>query len=230
MLSLLLFLVTLAITTLFYEISTRYIDQFVGSHFLQGPDTATVWGWIKYQGWCILKWISMIISRIIAFYLAFLAAYSLTTPGYCLLSTSVEKMHADIREEGFSLHGILIDILEGCKIGLFGLLVTCLALAINFIPAIGQILVFLLYGYYSSLMFIDYPASRRHWSLGRKIDWLRRHSFTALRLGLLPAVISMIPMVNVFLMALLFPLFTVHATLNFQALESAGDRQAAPSL
>jgi CysZ protein len=34
-------------------------------------------------------------------------------------------------------------------------------------------------------------------------------------------VVSLVPIVNIFLMALLFPLFTVHTTLNFIALEQA---------
>jgi len=231
-LSLLLFLITLAVTALFYEMSIHYFDQFAGSHFIQGPETATIWEWIKHQGWLILTWISLIISRIIAFYVAFLAAYSLTMPGYCLLSASAEKIHSGSGESGeaFSVHGLLVDILEGCKIGLFGLAVTAFALALNVIPGAGQILVFLIYSFYSSLMFIDYPASRRHWSLGSKLFWLGRHPLTALRLGVLPAIISMIPVVNIFLMALLFPLFTVHSTLNFLALAPAPDRKPAPNL
>jgi len=32
-------------------------------------------------------------------------------------------------------------------------------------------------------------------------------------------VISMIPLLNVFLMALFFPLFTIHVTLNFLVIE-----------
>jgi CysZ protein len=70
-------------------------------------------------------------------------------------------------------------------------------------------------------MFIDYPASRRRWSLGRKILWLRTHNTRALRIGVLPALISIIPVVNIFAIALLFPLLTIHATLNFSAIELA---------
>jgi CysZ protein len=68
-------------------------------------------------------------------------------------------------------------------------------------------------------MFIDYPASRRRWSLGRKIQWIRENGSFSLRLGLIPALASMIPLLNLILMALIFPLFTVHATLNFYIIE-----------
>jgi CysZ protein len=70
-------------------------------------------------------------------------------------------------------------------------------------------------------MFIDYPASRRRWSLGRKIGWLRKNGISAFWLGIVPAVVSLVPLVNIIFMALIFPLFTVHATLNFRALEQA---------
>ena len=224
-LSLLLFIITLGITWVFYELSTHLVDRFVGSHFIQGPDPGTVWGWIKYQGWAFFKWIFMIISRIISFYIAFLVAYCLTTPGYCFLSASVEKIHSG-REiaDSFSLQGLTLDLREGAKIGLFGIGVTCLALVVNFIPGIGQVLVFLLYRFYSCLRFSDYPASRRRWSLGKKITWLKDNSFRAFRLGFIPALISMIPVLNVFLMALFFPLLTVHATLNFSSLDTAGEQ------
>ncbi|MGD9949390.1 MAG: EI24 domain-containing protein, partial [Desulfobulbus sp.] len=89
----------------------------------------------------------------------------------------------------------------------------------NFIPVAGQAAVFCIYAFYSALMFVDYPASRYRWSLGRKLSWLRHHHNQAFRLGLFPAMISMVPLLNVFLMALLFPLFTVHTTLNFLAIE-----------
>ena len=224
-LSLLLFIITLGITWVFYEISTHLVDRFVGSYFTKGPDAGTLWGWIKYQGWALFKWIFIIISRIISFYIAFLVAYCLTTPGYCFLSASVEKIHSG-REiaDSFSLHGLILDLREGAKIGMFGIGVTCCALVVNFIPGVGQVIVFLLYSFYSCLMFIDYPASRRRWPLGKKIAWLKDNSFRAFRLGFLPALISMIPVLNVFLMALFFPLLTVHATLNFSSLDTPGDQ------
>jgi CysZ protein len=76
-------------------------------------------------------------------------------------------------------------------------------------------------------MFLDYPTSRRRWSLGRKIGWINQHRMAAFYLGILPAVVSLIPILNIFLMALLFPLLTVHATLNFSARQQAENKGAA---
>ena len=70
------------------------------------------------------------------------------------------------------MRGVATDLVEGVKIGLYGILVSLAALFVSFIPVIGLVIVFLIYTFYSALMFIDYPASRRRWTLGRKITWL----------------------------------------------------------
>lgn len=222
--SVLLFLITIVLTWIGYQFTVGYIDQWTGNFTAAAPAADGILGWVKHKGWLIGSWLFLIISRIVAFYLAFLFAYSLSTPGYVFLSTAAEKMYAGEHfdaDENFSVIGFFSDIFEGIKIAFFGILVTIIALFVNFIPVIGQVIVFLLYTYYSALMFVDYPASRRHWSLGRKIIWLRTHSSTAFRLGIFPALVSMIPIVNIFAIALLFPLLTVHTTLNFSAIELA---------
>lgn len=220
--SLLLFVATIFCTWIGYQLATNLVDQLTSGFFSTPPETATVLGWIQHKGWLILKWLYFFISRVVAFYLAFMLAYTITSPGYSFLSTSAERMQAGERfeeDDGFTIGGIILDLFEGLKIAAFGLIVTIGALAANFIPIIGQIIAFLLITYYSALMFLDYPASRRRWSLARKIGWLKTYRAHAFRLGLLPALVSMIPIVNIFLMAMLFPFLTVHATLNFTSLE-----------
>lgn len=218
------FLVALtgAFTWLGYMESIRLVDGWTGNFFINPPQTAGLWGWFVGKGWLVLKYLFLALSRVVAFYLAFLLAYCLTCPGYVFLATATEKKYSRGRLTGnqaLTLRGAIIDLIEGCKIGLLGLLVTLIALVINFIPMVGQGLVFLLYTFYSALMFVDYPASNRRWSLGRKIAWVRTHRNRAFRLGLLPALIALIPVINILFMALLFPLFTVHTTLNFITVE-----------
>ncbi len=164
----------------------------------------------------------------VTFYLAFLLAFSLTTPGYVFLGHAAEKKQkgSTLSPEGaFSLKSIVRDLMEGFKIGAFGVVVAIASIMVSFIPVIGQAAVFLMYTYYSALMFLDYPTSRRGWSLGRKISWLRTHNNTGFRLGFLPALASMIPILNIFLIALLFPVLTVHTTLNFTRIEDGMNRQ-----
>ncbi|PID41087.1 MAG: cysteine biosynthesis protein [Proteobacteria bacterium] len=226
--SALLVLITALLTWLGFILTTGMMDRMTGAFFSTPPLHESIWGWITYGAWVAGYWIFLIVSRIIAFFLAFLTAYSLSAPLYVFLSTATEKLYC--REEfkaddGFSAAALLRDLLEGAKIGLFGILVTIVALAVSFIPFLGQVAVFILYAFYSALMFIDYPTSRRRWRLGQKISWLNRHKSLSFRLGVIPAGISMIPVLNLFLMALIFPLFTVHATLNFYTAERMEQRR-----
>ena len=219
-----LFLITIFLTWLGYLLTVDFLDNATSSFMTAAPASDTIWGWIKHKGWVIGSWLFLVVSRIVAFYFAFLLAYTLTTPGYAFLSAAAEKLHAGeayTADNGFSMAGILLDLFEGMKIALFGLVVTLIAFLVNFIPGVGQVAVVFLYTFYSALMFVDYPASRRRWSLGRKLGWLRNHSGMALRIGLLPALLSMIPLVNIFALSLLFPLLTIHTTLNFTAVELA---------
>jgi CysZ protein len=216
--SLLLVIVTGGLTWLGYLEAIQLVDKFTGNFFQLPPEGSGVVGWLTAQGWLILKYLFLMVSRIAAFYLAFLTAYCITTPGYVFLSGMVEKIYGKQTGKpasGFKPQQVLIDLLEGIKIGAVGILVTIAALAVNFVPVIGQLLVFLLYVFYSTLMFIDYPASNRSWSLGQKIGWIKTNFRRSFRLGVFPALISMVPIINVFFMALFFPLFTVHSTLNF---------------
>ena len=220
--SAILVLVTIALTSAGYFLTVDFVDGLTGNFFLAQPEASGVWGWTKYLGWQVMKWSFLIISRIVAFYLAFLIAYSLSAPGYVFLSTAAEKKHAGESfkpDSALNIKELLSDLWEGIKIGLFGIIVTVAALMANFIPGVGQIVVLLLYTYYSALMFVDYPSSRRHWSLGQKLSWLKSHNNQSLRLGIFPALISLIPVVNIFLIAMIFPLMTVHSTLNFVAIE-----------
>lgn len=222
-----LVLFTFLLTWIGYEIAIDFMDDLSAQFFSATPDPNTILGWVKNKAFVAGNWLYHIVSRILSFYLAFLLAYSLTTPGYAFLSSSAEKLHAGEEfdpDARFCFTGVLIDIFEGLKIAFFGILVTILAIFVNFIPAIGQVAVFLLYTYYSALMFLDYPASRRRWGLRRKLHWLYRHKTSSFRIGVLPALISMIPLINIFAIALLFPILTVHATLNFSAIELAEKR------
>ncbi|MBW1645324.1 MAG: EI24 domain-containing protein [Deltaproteobacteria bacterium] len=225
LLSLVLVAVTGLLTWVGYLVTIHLANGLTGHFFQQPPAAAGIKGWFLVKGWWLLKMLFLVISRVIAFYLAFLLAFSLTSPGYVFLSTATEKTYLRDKfteDAPFSWSGTLTDLVEGIKIAGLGIVVTIAALVVNLIPGLGQILVFLLYTFYSALMFVDYPASRRRWSLGRKIGWLKKNWLPALRLGLLPTLVSLVPLVNIFFMALLFPLFTVYTTLNFIALE---DRQ-----
>ena len=221
-LSLLLMVLTGALTWWGYHFAVDAISHLAGSFFTTPPVVERFWHWPILWGWVALKWLFLLLAKVAAFYLAFILAYSLTTPGYAFLSAWAGNRYCAQAGEGeavFSLAGAWVDLREGIKIGLVGVLVTVVGLLVNFIPVAGQATVFVLYTYYSALMFVDYPASRYRWTMGQKLGWMRRHGGQAFRLGLFPALIGMVPLLNIFLMALCFPLFTIHATLNFLVIE-----------
>ena len=228
---LILVVLTGGFTWLGYLFSVHLIDQFTGSYFSTPPVVEHLWHWPLFWGWTAMKWVFLVLSRVVAFYLAFLLAYCLTTPGYVFLSTSAGNHYTEKAGEGeavFTLAGVLVDLQEGMKIGAIGLLATVAALLANFIPVVGQVTVFVIYVFYSTLLLVDFPSSRYRWSLGQKLRWVQQHGYQCFRLGLLPAVISMVPVFNVLLMALLLPLFTIHTTLNFLAIEGRKEMVSHP--
>ncbi len=220
--SLLLTLLTVFVTWGVFLLGSHYLDILYLDLF---PARITPEGWwqvIKDKLWLTVSWFFRIGTTIVCFYLSFLLAYCLTCPGYFFLSHAAEKIYAGKEfdpDAAFTLQGILVDLWEGIKIALLGVVVTFFTLWLNFIPLVGQGLLLLVYVFYSTLVFIDYPASRRRWRLGRKISWIRENNKVAFRIGLLPAVVSLIPLVNIFGMAIIFPIMTVHATLNFTIIE-----------
>ncbi len=218
-------LATVLLTWLGFLVTTDLIDSLTGSFLTAEPVREGWLGWLKYSGWWLATALFLFVSRIISFFVAFLLAYTLTSPFYSFLSAAAEKRYlGDAFEDdgGLSISGICRDLLEGMKIAGFGIVLTIVALLISFIPLFGQLAVVFLYTCYATLMFIDYPSSRKRWHLSRKLSWLRNNLAASLRLGILPALIGMIPVANVLLMALLFPLLTVHATLNFCRIERRG--------
>ncbi len=230
-LSMLLFILMAFFTWLGYHYSVGFVDSLTASFFLEAPEKTSVTGWILYIGWLTLKYIYFFISRVTAFYLAFLIAYTVTSPGYSILSAVAEKIWAGKHfeaDDGLTISGLIVDLFEAMKIVLFGLVVTVAALLVNFIPVFGQILAFCFYVYYSALMFLDYPASRRRWHLSEKIKWLWQHNGTGFVIGVFPALLSIIPVVNIFIIALLFPFITVYATLNFTNIEMQKKQKPSP--
>lgn len=220
--SLLLIIITIAITWTTFRFSTYYLDSLSIHLFETSSPPTNIWQTITHWLTSIVSWFYFLGTRIACFYFSFLTAYCLTCPGYFFLSHAAEKIYTGKHfdpDAAFTLQGILVDLQEGVKIALLGLLITIITFSLNFIPLIGHGLLLFIYVFYSALIFIDYPASRRRWSLKQKFSWLRLNKFSAIRIGLLPAIISLIPVINIFGMAIIFPIMTVHSTLNFSAIE-----------
>ena len=82
--SLLLVLVTALLTWGGFLLTTGFLDRLTSSFIHSAPLTESWWGWIKYAGWLFAKFLFLIVSRIVAFFLAFMAAYSISAPLYSM--------------------------------------------------------------------------------------------------------------------------------------------------
>jgi CysZ protein len=197
------------------------LDTFFTDLLKPPPPSDAWWAIIIEGGWQLVMWFYLLVSRLIGFYLCFLLAYTLSSPLYSLLSEAVERATLVMGTNAirFSPRTLLLDIKEGVKLALMGIGIAVASLVIGLVPLFGPVLVLIIYIFYTALLFIDFPAANRHWALRRKIRWLQDRPRVAIRLGTLPALIGMIPVVNIFIMALLFPLLVVQATLNFVSIE-----------
>ncbi|MBT8345497.1 MAG: cysteine biosynthesis protein, partial [Desulfofustis sp.] len=83
---------TVVLTWTGFLLTTGLVDHYTASFFDEGPARQSWWGWTKYSGWLVAKYLYVMVTRIIAFFLAFLLAYTLTTPFYSFLSNSAEKI------------------------------------------------------------------------------------------------------------------------------------------
>ncbi len=208
---------TALLTFLGYSLLISWFEDVVGTFFKTAPKGAVV-----RAGWYILLWLYLIATRLIAFYIALLVSYSLTSPGYMFLSGSTEKLVAGGSmedSEGFDWSVAIDDFIEGVKIAVLGIGVSIVLFFVSFVPVLGIVTAFTVLVFYSALLFIDFPSSRRHWTLSQKMSWIYRYPVESLRLGFLPAVIGMVPVFNVLFIALFFPLFVVHATRVFLLVE-----------
>ncbi len=86
--SALLFFTTIGLTWLGYTLSVDFIDQFARAVMPAEPQIkpweasqyiawlGAVWGWIKHSAWVIGGGLYLLFTRIAAFFMAFLAAYT----------------------------------------------------------------------------------------------------------------------------------------------------------
>ena len=162
-----------------------------------------------------------VIVNVLLFYLAFVLAYALVSPLYSFISIIAEDVYFGRPQDDaeLSLEGVIEDVKQALKItaGVFGLGVV--AFFIGFIPVLGQVVALVVCFFMNALLIFDFVTSRRRWPFVDKAKWLVFHPALTLKTALLPTLISFIPVVNTILTAFLFPVFVVHATMNFACAE-----------
>ena len=162
-----------------------------------------------------------IVVNVLLFYLAFVLAYALVSPLYSFISIIAEnvyfgKPHDDAE---LSLPGAIEDVKQALKISAAAFLLGVVAFFIGCIPVFGQIIALIVCFFMNALLIFDFVTSRRRWPFVDKAKWLVFHPALTLKTALLPTLISFIPVVNTIFTAFLFPVFVVHATMNFACAE-----------
>lgn len=214
-------LVMIVITIFSYYQISLWVSSLTAPFFVKEPLTESFFDYLYYFGWALTRLAFKGIAAIIVFYASFIFAYTVASPLYAFISILAEDIYFGRPEDApdFSFDVILEDVIQALKVVGVALLITIFVFFVNFVPVIGQIAAITFFIVLNSLMLIDFPASRRGWRLTEKALWIRKNPLTAARVGSLPALISMIPIANNILLAFLFPLFVVHATMNFAAVE-----------
>lgn len=219
--SLTVVLAMVLITIFSYHQISSWVDSLTAPFFDKEPLTEGFFDYIYYFGWLITRMVFKAVAAIVVFYISFIFSYTVTSPLYSFISVLAEDIYFGKPEDAtdFSLDIMIEDVLQALKIAGMALVCTVFAFFVNFVPVIGQITAIAFYIVINSLMLIDFPASRRSWDLKTKTLWIRENLMTTLRIGSLPTLISMIPLANNIILAFCFPLFVVHATMNFAEVE-----------
>lgn len=225
-----LFMIVLSI--LMYHQISSWFSSLTVSFFSKPPVLDAFFDYIYYAGWWIIKVLFKGIVIIVSFYISFVISYTTCSPLYSFISIIAEDIHFGKPDDNadFNFEGVVEDVFQAMKIAGITVLLSIGAFFINFIPVIGQIMAIAIYVWANSLMLIDFPASRRRWKMKRKLLWTKKNPVASLRIGALPTLLSMLPFINIILIAFLFPLLVVHSTLNFVAYENRRDNKKPETL
>ena len=166
-----------------------------------------------------------IVVNVLLFYFSFAVSYALVSPLYSFISIIAEDVYfgKPQDEAEFSIPGIIEDIKQALKVSAAVLVLGILAFFVGFVPVLGQIAAFVLCFFMNAFLIFDFVTSRRRWKLVQKAKWLVMHPAITVKTALLPSLVSFVPVVNTILTAFLFPLFVVHATMNFAFEETKND-------
>lgn len=209
--------------SIFHLLSVYVIDPHLVSWSTEHTAAAGVLGWIKHQSISIGGWIVKILTSLLALYLSIQLSYAFMSSAYSFLSDAAEDIYLvnPVEDQPFSITAILKDTAEGLKFSAFSIVLIGIAFLLNFIPLLGPALVFIMYATFMSTMFLDAVMSRRLMNAKEKLRWIQSNKLLALRIGIIPMLVSLIPIGGIFVLSFIFPVMIVYATLNFARVEES---------
>ncbi len=168
--------------------------------------------------WTLLHGLYIVFVRITVFYITFFIAYTFSSPLYSLISFFTEKIFKGGRVDDdvpLSFDQAVKDIIEALKLTIVVFAVSIASFFVSAIPLFGPLISFGGFVMINALILFDFAAARKGWSLKKKIQWTWNNKVTSFKIGFIPALVSMIPIFNIFFLVFIYPVFTVYGTLNF---------------
>ena len=214
-------LAMLVISILLYHQVSSFVTVKTLDFFEIAPATDELFSQIYHALKVCGAWLFKIVVNVLLFYLAFVVSYAIVSPLYSFISIIAEDVYFGKPKDdaGLSLEGAVEDIKQALKITAAVFALGIIAFFIGFIPVLGQMTAFVLCFFMNALLIFDFVTSRRRWNFMQKAKWLVMHPAVSVKTAFFPSVVSFIPVVNTILTAFLFPVFVVHATMNFACAE-----------
>ncbi len=220
-------LIMIFISIFLYHVVFSFISGLTAPFYSIPPLVEEWYHHFRLLGWSVLKFFFNMSTTVFIFYVTFLIAYVLCSPLYSFISFVSENIFEGKPEEDneFSFDFVHEDILQSLKLAGLSAGVILYLFFVNFVPVIGQILVFFLYPVLNTFLLIDFFAARKGWTFMSRFMWLKKNWFMVFVMGGIVMFITLIPLANNILAAFAFPFFVVYSSINMAVIEKHKNRQ-----
>jgi len=219
--------VMVILSLFFYHQITSFVTIKTLDFFEIAPATDELFSQIYHALKVFGAFLFKIVVNVLLFYLSFVVSYALVSPLYSFISMIAEDVYFGKPKDDaeLSFEGVIEDVKQAVKVTVAAFLLGIIAFFVGFIPVLGQLAAFIICFFINALLIFDFVTSRRRWKLVHKAKWLVFHPALTLKTALFPTLISFVPVINTIFTAFLFPVFVVHATMNFACAERGNEAE-----
>ncbi|HDT11399.1 MAG TPA: EI24 domain-containing protein, partial [bacterium] len=206
-------LIMIFISIFLYHMIFSFINGLAAPFYSIPPMIEEFHHYFYFAGWAVFKFFFKASVTIFIFYITFMIAYLISSPLYSFISfvsENIFKGNTAEEDNEFILDYVAEDILQGLKMTAVALSVTVYLFFINFIPVIGQIMVFVSYILLNTILIIDFTATRKEWNFVSRILWMKDNPLITLLIGGSLTFVAIIPLANNILAAFLIPFLVVY--------------------
>ena len=137
---------------------------------------------------------------------------TITSPFQDFISAAVEReVHGSAGPEPEGWKGFLRSIWQSVVQAIVLTLLTLIFLVLGLVPLLGAILFFIWSAFALGYAFVSIPSGRMALRFSERLAFVRRHRGAVLGLGVVIAIISLLPILNV----ICLPIFVIAGTLLY---------------